>query len=209
MNREPATYGLMAQFLTPDAVLEATRRARQAGFRAMDAYTPYTVDGLAVELGMQPSRIPSVVLIGGLVGAGAAFFMQYFAAAWDYPLNVGGRPYNSWPAFIPIAFEVLILVAALAAFLSMLLLNGLPHPNHPVFNVPEFARASQDRFFLCIESSDEQFDMKSTAAFLASLQPHGDILVIPIAAEAIEESEPDDDELPARQLVASAQNLEM
>jgi hypothetical protein len=187
MNQKLEVHGLMAQFLTPEAILEATRRARQAGFRTIDAYTPYTVDGLAIELGMRPSRLPSVVLIGGLVGAGAAYFMQYFAMAYDYPLNVGGRPYNSWPAFIPITFEVLILVAALAAFLAMLLLNGLPHPNHPVFNVPEFARASQDRFFLCIESTDSQFEMESTAAFLGSLQPCGPVIVIPIAPEAIEE----------------------
>ncbi len=187
MSQTPAIYGLMAEFLTPEAILSATRRARQAGYRAMDAYTPYTVDGLSVELGMQPSRIPSVVLVGGLVGCGAAYFMQYFAMAVDYPVNAGGRPYHSWPAFIPIAFEVLILVASLAAFLSMLLLNGLPHPNHPVFNVPEFVRASQDRFFLCIEASDAQFALESTTAFLASLEPIGEVHIVPIAPEAVEE----------------------
>lgn len=191
MSPETRIHGLMAEFLTPEAILDATRRARRAGFRAMDAYTPYTVEGLAVELGMRRSRIPSIVLIGGLVGAGVGFFMQYYAMAVNYPLNVGGRPVNSWPVFIPISFEVLVLVASLAAFLSMLLLNGLPHPNHPIFNVPQFARASQDRFFLCIESSDPRFDLKTTREFLASLNPHGDVIVVPIAPEAIEETEPD------------------
>ena len=138
---------------------------------------------------MRASRIPSVVFIAGLVGAGAGFFMQYYSMAYNYPLNVGGRPVNSWPVFIPITFEVLILVASLAAFLAMILLNGLPHPNHPVFNVPEFAHASQDRFFLCIESSDERFELESTANFLSSLGPHGRVLVVPIALEAVEEPE--------------------
>lgn len=180
-------HGLMVQFLTPEAVLLATRRTRQAGYREFDAYTPYTVEGLAAELGMRRSRIPSIVLIGGIVGAGTGFFMQYYTMAVDYPLNSGGRPLFSWPAFIPITFEMLILVAALAAFLSMILLNGLPHPNHPVFNVPEFARASQDRFFLCIEATDPQFDLEATAKFLSDLNPEGDVIAVPIAPEAIEE----------------------
>jgi hypothetical protein len=187
MTTEIKIHGLMAEFLTPEEILNATRRTREAGFRAMDAYTPYTVEGLALELGMRASRIPSIVLIGGLVGAGAGFFMQYYSMAVSYQFNSGGRPYNSWPVFIPITFEVLILVAALAAFLSMVILNGLPHPNHPVFNVPEFVRASQDRFFLCIESTDEKFDLELTAKFLASLQPYGAVLVVPIAPEAVEE----------------------
>lgn len=189
MTAEIKVHGLMAQFLTPEAVLDATRQARQEGFRAMDAYTPYTVEGLAAELGLRSSRIPSIVLIGGIVGAGTGFFMQYYSMSISYPFNSGGRPYNSWPVFIPIAFEVLILVAALAAFLGMVILNGLPHPNHPVFNVPEFARASQDRFFLCIESTDGRFDIKTTAAFLASLNPSGEIIVVPIAPEAVEEAD--------------------
>jgi hypothetical protein len=184
----------MVQFATPEAVLAATRRARQAGYREMDAYAPYPVDGLATELGMRRSRIPSIVLIGGLVGAGAGFFMQYYTMAVDYPFNAGGRPYNSWPAFIPVTFEVLVLIGALSAFLSMVLLNSLPHPNHPVFNVPEFVRASQDRFFLCIESADAKFDMKTTAGFLASLNPEGKVIVVPIAPEAEEEPPAGDEE---------------
>lgn len=182
-------HGLMAQFLTPDAVLAATRKARLAGYRQMDAYTPYTVEGLSTELGMKRSRIPSVVLIAGMVGAATGFFMQYYSMAVNYPFNSGGRPYNSWPAFIPVTFELMVLVASLAAFLVMILLNALPHPNHPVFNVPEFVRASQDRFFLCIEAEDPLFDLQQTADFLSGLAPHGDVIVVPIAPEAVEEPE--------------------
>jgi hypothetical protein len=187
-------HGLMVQFLTPEAVLAATRKARSAGYREMDAYTPYTVEGLATELGMKRSRIPSIVLIAGLVGAGTGFFMQYYSMAIDYPFNSGGRPYNSWPAFIPVTFELMVLVASLAAFLAMILLNALPHPNHPVFNVPEFVRASQDRFFLCIEAEDPLFDLRETAEFLASLEPHGDVILVPVAPEAVEEPEPGNEE---------------
>ncbi|HEY2250533.1 MAG TPA: DUF3341 domain-containing protein, partial [Planctomycetaceae bacterium] len=186
MNALPNIYGLLVPFATPDAVLKGTRQARQAGYRSMDAYTPYPVEGLSFELGMRRSRIPSVVFVGGIVGATAGFFMQYYAMAVNYPLNAGGRPLNSWPMFVPIAFEVLILVAALSAFISMILLNGLPHPNHPVFNVPEMARASQDRFFLCIEAVDPLFDLPTTSAFLAGLESAGPVVVVPIEPEAIE-----------------------
>jgi hypothetical protein len=179
MKPQPPIYGLMVEFLTAAEILDATRRARLAGYRNMDAYTPYPVDGLAAELGMRKTRLSFVVLIGGLVGAGVGFFMQYFSMAIDYKFNVGGRPYNSWPAFIPITFELLILVGALAAFLGMMLLNGLPHPHHPVFNVPQFARSSQDRFFLCIEAADPRFDRVVTAEFLAGLRPHGQVIEVP------------------------------
>jgi Protein of unknown function (DUF3341) len=189
MTTEIRIHGLMAQFMTPEAVLAATRRAREAGYRSMDAYTPYTVEGLATELGMKRSRIPSVVFIGALVGAGTGMFMQYYSMAVNYTFNSGGRPYNSWPAFIPITFEVMVLVGALAAFFSMVFLNALPHPNHPVFNVPEFTRASQDRFFLCIEADDPLFDLRATAKFLADLNPEGDVIVVPVAPEAVEEPE--------------------
>jgi len=192
MKTEFKIHGLMAQFLTPEAVLAATRKARLAGYRDMDAYTPYTVDGLAAELGMRKSQIPSIVFIGALAGAAAGFFMQYYSMAVNYPFNTGGRPYNSWPAFIPITFELMVLVGSLAAFLSMVLLNELPHPNHPVFNVPEFVRASQDRFFLCIEADDPLFDIRTTAEFLAGLSPVGDVIVVPVAPEAEEEPEPGD-----------------
>jgi hypothetical protein len=171
MKPRTAIYGLMAEFQTPDQVLQATRRARQEGFRHMDAYTPYAVEGLANELGLARTRVPFVVLVAGLVGAGAGFFMQYWAMAVDYPFNVGGRPHNSWPVFIPITFEVMVLVAAFATLFGMFFLNGLPRPHHPVFNVARFVRASQDRFFLCIEATDPKFDREATRLFLAGLQP--------------------------------------
>ncbi|MHB1033082.1 MAG: DUF3341 domain-containing protein [Pirellulales bacterium] len=179
MKRKTPIFGLMVEFVAAQEILSATREARRAGYREMDAYTPYPVDGLAVELGMRRTRIPLLVLVGGLVGAGIGFAMQYYCMAIAYRLNVGGRPYNSWPAFIPITFEVLILVGAFAAFLGMMLLNGLPRPHHPVFNVPQFARSSQDRFFLCIEATDPQFDRTATAEFLATLKPHGEVIEVP------------------------------
>jgi hypothetical protein len=179
MKPKTAIYGLMAEFLTAQEILAATRQARQAGYRDMDAYTPYPVEGLAAELGMRKTRIPFVVLMGGLVGAGVGFFMQYYSMAINYTFNVGGRPYNSWPVFIPITFELLILVGSFAAFLGMMFLNGLPHPHHPVFNVPQFARSSQDRFFLCIEATDPQFDRRITGEFLATLHLHGEVIEVP------------------------------
>jgi hypothetical protein len=163
--------GLMAEFETPQQVLVATRRAREAGYRVMDAYTPYPVEGLALELESSRTRVPFVVLVAGLVGAASGFLMQYWSMAVDYPFNVGGRPHNSWPVFIPITFEVMVLVASFAALLGMFFLNGLPRPNHPVFNVPRFARASQDRFFLCIEATDPHFDRAGTRQFLSELGP--------------------------------------
>ncbi len=183
MKSEQKVFGLMAEFETVDALFAATRRARQAGYREMDAYTPYAVEGLAEELGESKSRIPVVVLIGGLVGAGSGFLMQYWSMAVDYPLNAGGRPLNSWPAFVPVAFEMMILVASISAFLSMLFMNDLPRPHHPLFNVPQFARASQDRFFLCIEATDPQFDPKLTLEFLSGAGSHLGIVEVPMDVE--------------------------
>jgi Protein of unknown function (DUF3341) len=179
MIRAAPIYGLIAEFETAEQILEATRRAREQGYRRMDAYTPYPVEGLATELGLERTRVPMVVLIGGLVGAVAGYFMQYWAMAIDYPINVGGKPYNSWPAFIPITFELMVLVAAFAAILGMFFLNGLPQPYHPVFNVPRFARASQDRFFLCIEATDPRFDRVHTRTFLEGLRPPGKVWEVP------------------------------
>ena len=179
MRHKTPIYGLMAEFRTAEQILEATRRARQEGYRQMDAYTPYTVEGLAEELDLPRTRVPFVVLMGGLVGAGIGFFMQYWSMAVDYPLNVGGRPHNSWPVFIPVTFELMVLVAAFAAILGMFFLNGLPQPYHPVFNVARFARATQDRFFLCIEALDPQFDLERTRQFLANLHPEGEVHVVP------------------------------
>jgi hypothetical protein len=166
---ESSLYGLMAEFTTPQEVLAAARRVRAEGYGKVEAYTPYPVEGLASALGMQRSRIPAVVFVGGLVGAGVGYLMQYWSMAVDYPFDVGGRPDHSWPVFIPIAFEVMVLVASFSAFFGLIFLNGLPRLYRPVFNVPGFALATQDRFFLCIEATDPHFDRERTRQFLASL----------------------------------------
>jgi len=166
MKPRTPLHGLMAEFETPKEVLKATRQAHRAGYRVMDAYTPYPVKGLASALDLPRTRVPFVLLIAGIVGAGVGFLMQWYTMAVDYPFNVGGRPLNSWPVFLPIAFEVMVLVASLAAILGMLLLNGLPRPHHPVFNVRRFVEASQDRFFLCIEATDPKYDRQATEQFL-------------------------------------------
>src|SRR5262245_36126374 len=154
MPARPPFFGLLAEFETPDALLAAVRAARQAGYRRMDAYTPMPVEGLAEALGFHSTRLPWVIFLGGLGGCVGGYFMQYYAAALDYPLNIGGRPLNSWPAFLPVTFELTVLIAALAAVLGLLALNGLPMPYHPVFHVPRFALATQDRFFLLIAATD-------------------------------------------------------
>jgi hypothetical protein len=171
MATNPPIYGLLAEFDNPDELLRAVRAARQAGYRKMDAYTPFPVEGLAEALDFHHTRVPLLIFIGGLVGCIGGFYMQYWCAAISYPVNVGGRPLNSWPAFIPVTFELTVLCAALAAVVGMLALNGLPMPYHPVFNVPRFALATRDRFFLCLEAADPQFDREATREFLVGLQP--------------------------------------
>jgi hypothetical protein len=162
-------YGLMAEFDDPRALIEAVRQARAAGYRRMDAYTPIPLHGLTEALGHQPSRLPWITFAGGLLGALSGYVLQYYISVVEFPMNVGGRPPHSWPAFIPIVFELAVLGASIASVLGMLALNGLPMPYHPVFNVPEFRLASRDRFFLCIEAADGQFDAERTRAFLAEL----------------------------------------
>jgi hypothetical protein len=163
----------MAEFHSPEALLHAAERAHRQGFKRMDAYTPFPIEGLAEALGVHDRRVPLIVLLGGIAGCLGGFFLQYWVAVIDYPLNVGGRPLNSWPAFIPVTFEMTILFAALSAFLGVLALNGLPMPYHPVFNVEQFELASRNRFFLCIEAGDPTFDRDGTWKFLESLGPDG------------------------------------
>ena len=165
-------YGLLAEFEEPEALLEAARRAYEAGYRKLDAYSPFPLEGLAESIGVRRTGVSLIVLIGGILGCLTGFGIQYWISVIDYPLNVGGRPYNSWPSFIPVTFELTVLFAATAAVVGMLALNGLPMPYHPVFNVPRFALASRDRFFLCVESADAQFDAAETRQFLESLHAH-------------------------------------
>ena len=164
-------YGLMAEFEDPSSLVTATERAHHEGYRCMDAYSPFPIEELHEALGSEHTRLPLVVLIGGVVGCIGGYALQYWVSAITYPINVGGKPFHSWPAFIPVTFECTILGAALAAVLGMLALNGLPMPYHPVFNVARFALASRNRFFLCIEARDSKFDIERTRRFLETLNP--------------------------------------
>jgi hypothetical protein len=162
-------YGLMAEFDDAQALAAAIRKARAEGYRKLDGYTPFPVHEVAEALDFRRTWIPEMVLTGGIVGLISGFGMQYYASVISYPLNVGGRPFNSWVSFIPVTFEVTILFATLTAVLGMLALNGLPMPYHPVFNVPRFAQATRDRFFMVIEASDPKFNYDATRTFMQTL----------------------------------------
>jgi hypothetical protein len=164
-------YGLIAEFDSPQALSDAAREAYDYGYRRMDAYSPFPIEGLAENLGFHFNRLPWLVLLGGIFGALAGFGLAYWTSVIDYPINVGGRPFNSWPAFLPVTFETTVLFASLTAVLGMLALNGLPMPYHPIFNAPRFALASKDSFFLCIEADDMLFDHDKTWRFLQRLGP--------------------------------------
>ena len=164
-------YGLMAEFDDPTSLVTATERAHHEGYRNMDAYSPFPIEELHEALGSKHTRLPLIVLIGGLVGCIGGYTLEYWSSVIAYPINIGGKPLHSWPAFIPVTFECTILVAALSCVLGMLALNGLPQPYHPVFNVPRFALASRNRFFLCIESKDPKFELEATRHLLETLNP--------------------------------------
>src|SRR3954451_7062740 len=165
-----AIYGVMAEFPSAEALIEASQKVHGAGFKHVDAYTPYPIEEVAHALGHHRSKLPLIVLIGGLCGMLGGYLLPYWASVIEYPLNIGGRPFHSWPAFIVPTFECTILAAALSAVLGMFALNGLPHPYHPVFNVPRFALASRDRYFLVVEARDPKFDRAGTERFLTGLK---------------------------------------
>jgi hypothetical protein len=165
-------YGVMGEFSTPEELIHAVEKVREAGYRRVNAYSPFPVEGLSEALGLKRNMVPLICLIGGLTGGLGGFFFQYWVAVIAYPLNIAGRPLNSWPAFIPVTFELTILGAALSAVLGMLALNKLPQPHHPVFNVPRFTHASSDRFFVCIEAKDPKFHIADSARLLQELHAH-------------------------------------
>lgn len=165
-------YGLAAEFEHPHELLEAARRTREAGYTRIGAYTPIPVEGLYESLGHRPTRLPYLTLLGAVLGGVTGFGMQYYASVISYPMNIGGRPLNSWQAFMPVVFELSVLGAALFSVLGMLALNGLPQPYHPLFNLAEFKFASRDRFFLCIQRRDPRFELARTREFMEGLHAH-------------------------------------
>ena len=164
-------YGLMAEFENPTALVAAARAAREKGYRKLDAYSPFPIEELNDALHLHHNRLPLIVLAGGILGGLLGYLLQYYVTVIYFPINIGGRPLHSWPSYIIITFEVTILFAALSAVLGLFALCGLPMPHHPMFNVPRFALASRNRFFLCIESRDPLFDPVKTSEFLETLDP--------------------------------------
>lgn len=168
---EVGVYGMTAEFETPEALMDAAEAARLAGFKKMDAYSPFPIHGLSDAIGFKSVAVPYIVFFGGLCGAFTGFTLEWYTQTIDYPLNVGGKPFDSLPAFIPVAYEATILFAALSAVFGMFALNKLPQPYHSIFNAPGFARASQDRFFLAIEAVDPLYDAETTRNFLMEQNP--------------------------------------
>ena len=165
------SYGLMAEFDSAQELVAAAHKTHEAGYQKLDAYSPFPIEGLAEAIGFHKNRVALVVLIGGIIGGLTAYALQYWVAQITYPVNVGGRPYHSWPSFIIVTFELTILFAGVSSAVGMIALNGLPMPYHPVFNVPEFAKASENKFFLVVFSSDPKYDAARTRSFLAGLAP--------------------------------------
>jgi len=168
-EEKSSLYGMMAEFETPEELIAATKRAREAGYRKMDGFTPFPVEGMSEALAIRDKKVPLITLLGGLFGCTAGLTFQWYTMVHAYPVNVGGRPLWSWPLYIPVAFEFTIFCAAFSGIFGMIILNKLPQPYHPVFNVPNFDRASSDRFFLCIESVDKKFDRTTTREFMQTL----------------------------------------
>ena len=165
----PRYFGIAAEFESPDELLAAVRRTREAGYSRMDAYTPFPIHGLTDEMNFRDERVPLFMFLGGLIGAISGFFLQTYTNVWDYPFNVGGKPMIGYPAWVPITFECTILFSALTGVVSMIMMNGLPKPYDPMFNIPNFSRASQDRFFLCIEARDPNFNVEEVTKFMEGL----------------------------------------
>ena len=176
---DPDLHGLLAEFLAPADLVRAAHAVHAAGYRKVDAYTPYPMEEVLEALHLHHSHVPKLVLAGGLFGLAAGWGLQYWASVVEYPMNIGGRPFNAWPVFVVPSFETTVLFAALAAVFGMLALNGFPQPYHPVFNVPTFAAASRDRFFLCVEAEDPKFDRATTRAFLQGLGAADVVEVMP------------------------------
>lgn len=172
MTPTPAVtlYGVLAEFEDTETLKAAAQKLTDEGYRHVEAYTPFPVAGLAEALSFHRTSMPLIVLIGGVLGCVIGYGHQWWMSAIDYPLNIGGRPLNSWPSFVPVTFECTILVASLFAVLGMLALNGLPRPHHPLFAVPEFAHASRDGYFLCVAAVDPKFDEQAVRSLLADLQ---------------------------------------
>jgi len=168
-GRRPPLYGVMAEFDNPSDLVAAARDVYDAGYRRINGYSPYPIEELSEAIGFTRTSLPLIVFIGGVIGGLGGFFMQYWIEVINYPIVVGGKPYNSWPAFLPITFECTVLVAAFSAVLGMLVLNKLPQPYHPVFNAPNFALATRDRFFLAVEANDPKFDHDTVVQLLKSL----------------------------------------
>lgn len=168
---EPGIYGLMAEYDTVPGLVSAAEQAHEHGYRRMDTYSPFPIEPAAEAIGFHKNRVALVVLLGGLLGGMGGYSLEYWVSVLAYPINVGGKPWHSWPAFIPVTFECTVLGAAISAFIGMLAMNGLPMPYHPVFNAPNFTAASKDKLFLCIEAADPQFDLTKTRQFLEQTSP--------------------------------------
>ncbi|TFW29005.1 DUF3341 domain-containing protein [Massilia horti] len=166
-----ALYGLLFEFPTADALLAAVRRARENGCREVDAYSPFSIEGMPAALGFRSHAVQAWTFVGALLGGGGTYFLQWYSAVINFPINVGGRPLHSWPSFIPATFEITVLGAALAALISMLAANGLPRLIHPLFGAPDFDLASRNRFFLCLPASDPTFHAGRSRQMLADLEP--------------------------------------